>query len=71
MIILALLNSHVANYYLKVMNPTINFPPGYIQSVPFSNECRNLKVSKLSEECISHETIGMRSKHHGILNAIH
>ena len=53
MIILALLNSHVANYYLKVMNPTINFPPGYIQSVPFSNECRNLKVSKLSEECIS------------------
>lgn len=35
------------------MNPTINFPPGYIQGVPFSNECRNLKVSKLSEECIS------------------
>ncbi len=52
-IILALLNSHVANYYLKIMNPTINFPPGYIQGVPFSNECRNLKVSKLSEECIS------------------
>ena len=37
-LILGLLTSCVAKYYLKVINPTINFHPGYIMAIPFSKE---------------------------------
>lgn len=49
---LAFLNSVVADFYLKIMNPTINFPPGYIQSIPFSEEIISKDVADVSIECV-------------------
>lgn len=51
--ILAFLESKVANMYLEIINPTINFPPGYIQALPFSDRCLTEEVSKLSVQNIS------------------
>lgn len=50
--ILAILNSAVADYYLKIMNPTINFPPGYIQKVPYNNEMKSGIVEDLALQCV-------------------
>ena len=50
---LAFLNSVVADFYLKIMNPTINFPPGYIQSIPFSEEIISKDVEEVSIECVA------------------
>lgn len=50
--ILAFLESKVANYYLSILNPTINFPPGYIQSLPFDEKCRDEKIKVLAKECV-------------------
>lgn len=50
--ILAVLNSKVADYYLKIMNPTINFPPGYIQNVPYKNIKEDRNVNELSLLCV-------------------
>lgn len=36
--LLGFMQSKVASFYLKVLNPTINFPPGYIQSLPYAAE---------------------------------
>ena len=33
---LGILSTNVARYYLGVINPTINFHPGYIMAIPFS-----------------------------------
>lgn len=49
--LLAFLDSKVANFYLKIMNPTINFPPGYIQAIPFSKECQTDQIENLSKSC--------------------
>lgn len=49
--LLAFLDSKVANFYLKIMNPTINFPPGYIQAIPFSKECQTEQIENLSKSC--------------------
>lgn len=40
-------------YYLAVLNPTINYPPGYIQSIPFTELCCNTTVNDKSCECIA------------------
>ena len=32
--ILAFLQSKVASFYLRLLNPTINFPPGYVEALP-------------------------------------
>lgn len=53
--ILAILNSIVADYYLKIMNPTINFPPGYIQKVPYNNEMKSRIVEDLALQCVKKE----------------
>ena len=37
--LMGLLQSKVSNLYLRALNPTINFPPGYIQAIPFSRKC--------------------------------
>lgn len=49
--LLAFLDSKVANFYLKITNPTINFPPGYIQAIPFSKECQTDQIENLSKSC--------------------
>lgn len=50
--ILAFLESKVANYYLSILNPTINFPSGYIQSLPFDEKCKDEKVVSIAQQCI-------------------
>lgn len=50
---LAFLNSVVAEFYLKIMNPTINFPPGYIQTIPFSEKIISKDVEDVSIECVA------------------
>lgn len=49
---LAFLNSKVADFYLKIMNPTINFPPGYIQIIPYSPEIVSKDVTRLSKSSL-------------------
>ncbi|WJE21180.1 BREX-1 system adenine-specific DNA-methyltransferase PglX [Bacillus cereus] len=33
--ILGYLNTKVASYFMKALNPTLNYPPGYIQMLPY------------------------------------
>jgi len=53
--LLGFMQSKVARFYLKVLNPTINFPPGYIQSLPFDVEKLkgNENIDSLVSENIS------------------
>lgn len=51
-VILAYLESKVANYYLTILNPTINFPPGYIQSLPFDEKCKDKEIESYAQDCI-------------------
>lgn len=48
--IMAFLESKVASMYLRVLNPTINYPPGYIQAVPFDDICISDKVNAFAQE---------------------
>lgn len=48
--IMAFLESKVASMYLRVLNPTINYPPGYIQAVPFNDTCISETVNALAQE---------------------
>lgn len=50
-VILAFLESKVAMYYLRLLNPTINFPPGYILSIPFDDSCCIAKKSNIDNLC--------------------
>ena len=50
--IMALLESKVSNLYLKALNPTINYPPGYIQAIPFSDNCISPSVDQFAEQNI-------------------
>lgn len=50
--IMAFLESKVASLYLKILNPTINYPPGYIQSVPFSEKCISKNIDALASNNI-------------------
>lgn len=51
--IMAFLESKVASMYLRVLNPTINYPPGYIQAVPFDDICISDKVNALAQENVN------------------
>lgn len=56
-IALAFLLSSVARYYLSVINPTINFHPGYIMSIPFSMdrvEKHKELIDVCAEKCIEY-----------------
>ena len=61
---LALLNTKVAELYLRVVNPTINVKPGYINSIPFLTGKSLTSINKLVIENValsqsdwdSHET---------------
>lgn len=50
--ILAFLQSKTSEFYLKLLNPTINFPPGYIESLPYCPKCNNSETSKSSGAAI-------------------
>ena len=50
--IMAFLESKIASMYLKALNPTINYPPGYIQSIPFSDRCISKGIDVLAEKNI-------------------
>ena len=47
--ILAFLQSKVTSFYLRLLNPTINFPPGYVESLPYSDECNRKEIADLGE----------------------
>ncbi len=60
--ILALINSTVANYYLKMLSPTLNFETGQISSLPIilsedrkdnvkENVASNIKLAKTDWDC--------------------
>uniref|UniRef100_C5DA34 site-specific DNA-methyltransferase (adenine-specific) n=1 Tax=Geobacillus sp. (strain WCH70) TaxID=471223 RepID=C5DA34_GEOSW len=54
--LLGYLNSKVAYYFMKVINPTLNYPPGYMELLPFShseNKVINSIVSENIEICIN------------------
>lgn len=57
-LLLGLLQSKITENYMAILNPTINFPPGYITSLPFDlglfdNETKE-KINSLVSECIEY-----------------
>ena len=55
--VMGFLNSKIANAYLSVINPTINFPPGYILSLPINEEIAKDDIRLLVKDCIQIERI--------------
>ncbi len=55
-LVLGLLQSKITESYMAILNPTINFPPGYITSLPFEielfDEKEKSKIDQLVQECI-------------------
>ena len=62
--VMGFLNSKIANEYLALINPTINFPPGCVLSMPINKKIADSGVSSLVKTAIdvskqdwdSHET---------------
>ena len=48
--ILALMNSKIAQCYLKIISPTINFEVDHIKSIPFLFD-RETTINEISQEC--------------------
>lgn len=53
--VMGFLNSKIANTYLSVINPTINFPPGYVLSLPINVAIETAQIRSLVNRCISTE----------------
>ncbi len=52
--VLGLLSSSLISFLLEVINPTLNFPPGYINCLPFADAAgREDTVTHLVDQCIS------------------
>ena len=49
---LGLLTSKVAIYFFELLNPTINFPPGYLENLPWIRT-ENTKVDEIVQTCIN------------------
>ncbi len=49
--VLGFLSTKVAEYIFSVINPTINFPSGYLESLPFKVN-RKEKVDSLAQQCV-------------------
>lgn len=49
--VLAMLTSKVANYLFALINPTINFPSGYLESLPLIVDNKE-RVTLLAKECV-------------------
>ncbi len=46
---LAYMNTTVCNFFMNVLNPTMNYPPGFVGNLPFIfDESKKAKVSNLS-----------------------
>ena len=50
--ILAMLSSKVATYLFALINPTINFPSGYLESLPFGEPKEATRVTEIARECV-------------------
>lgn len=50
--ILGLLSSKIADYCLRILNPTINFHPGYLESLPLLFD-RKSDVKNIVKDCVS------------------
>lgn len=50
--VLGLLTSKVAIYFFELLNPTINFPPGYLENLPWIRT-ENTKVDEIVQTCIN------------------
>ena len=50
--ILAFLQSKIASFYLRLLNPTINYPPGYVQALPYSDACNKSEISTIGKASI-------------------
>ncbi|QBE47683.1 BREX-1 system adenine-specific DNA-methyltransferase PglX [Leucobacter triazinivorans] len=49
-VLLAYLSSSVADYILRALNPTLNFQPGNVSSLPWSDQVPRGQVETLAEE---------------------
>ncbi len=75
--VLAMLTSKVANYLFALINPTINFPSGYLESLPLRIENKDT-ISLLAKENVavsqddwdSFETSWNFKKHPIVINSI-
>jgi len=52
-LVLAMLSSKVATYLFSLINPTINFPSGYLESLPYGEPENSEYVKQLAQECIN------------------
>lgn len=50
--ILGFLSTKVSEYIFSIINPTINFPSGYLESLPFAVKQKE-KVDEIVEQCIN------------------
>lgn len=52
-VLLAYLSSSVADFLLRALNPTLNFQPGNVSSLPWSAEVPLDRVAELAEEALA------------------
>ncbi len=50
--LLGYLNSKLTNYFLQFINPTINYPPGYIELLPYNTGMED-KIGEIVEKNVS------------------
>ena len=50
--LLAFMQSKVSAFYLRLLNPTINFPPGYIQALPYCDKCNEPIIAKIAKKAV-------------------
>lgn len=50
--VLGYLSSKVATYFFSLINPTINFPSGYLESLPY-REFELKKIGSIVEKCVT------------------
>ena len=51
--VMGILNSKIASLYLALVNPTINFPPGCVLSLPVNTRIAEESIQNLVKTCIS------------------
>lgn len=59
---LAFLNSKIAHYYLKALNPTLNAPVNYIFALPYINEKMDSSIDRRVEKCLSISELDWNSR---------
>jgi type II restriction/modification system DNA methylase subunit YeeA len=54
-VILGFLNCKLTNYFLNVLNPTLNFNPGNIASLPFNNldDAQEKNIASIVKKCLA------------------